>query len=615
MIKLTLAYIILCGSLTSLLGQEAVTGLITERNIRSAWEKLDKRKGLAAADTLELPFFDDFSKVSVFPDQKKWQDNYVFINNTYSVNQRTVGIATFDALDNSGKLYETALSTQFPADKLTSKPINLNYPASDNIYLSFFYEKGGLADQPEAGDSLTLQFFAPAEGIWYSAWKGPDTSVTGFKPVILKINDQRFLRKGFRFRFSNYASLSSVITDPAMAGNCDQWNIDYVQLGRNRNDADTIPADVAFTLPVRSVLQTYESMPWKQFRQVYLSEMGPWITSHYFNNDKITRNVTRDFEIFDVYKNTIAHSFTAGAVNIPAATASDYNATLLYTFNTDNNDSALFRIKSILTTDAFDRKENDTITYMQRFGKTFSFDDGSAESGYGINGQGSRNAMVAYKFKSFIEDTLRAVQICFNDSYQNANQRAFDLMVWDDNAGVPGNVIYSQQEMMVTKGDDINGFYTYILNDPQAVNGDFYVGWKQRSEYFLNAGFDLNTLHGGKQFYWLNNWNVSQAKGSLMIRPVFGPKISSTGISDLKPASKMVKVWPNPAKEYIKIDAGDMLLQSSPVVRIFDLQGRELIKTTYSENTDISSLPDGLYIVVININGRSAVYSRFVKSR
>ena len=39
-----------------------------------------------------------------------------------------------------------------------------------------------------------------------------------------------------------------------------------------------------------------------------------------------------------------------------------------------------------------------------------------------------------------IEDTLRAIKICFNDSYLDANKRAFDLMVWDDNNGIPGNV-------------------------------------------------------------------------------------------------------------------------------------------------------------------------------
>ena len=54
-----------------------------------------------------------------------------------------------------------------------------------------------------------------------------------------------------------------------------------------------------------------------------------------------------------------------------------------------------------LITDEFDPKGNDTIHYNQVFNNYFAFDDGSSEGGYGINGQGSRNAMVAYRFKSF----------------------------------------------------------------------------------------------------------------------------------------------------------------------------------------------------------------------
>ena len=276
-------------------------------------------------------------------------------------------------------------------------------------------------------------------------------------------------------------------------------------------------------LSLRSVLKRYEAMPWKQFRQVYLQEMGSSIPVHYRNNDTIVRNVTRNFEIWDVYKNMQSHSFSAGATNVQPRTDVDYNANLIYTFNTDNPDSALFRITCSLKTDEFDPKSNDTIIYYQTFKNYFAFDDGSSEGGYGINGLGSRNAMFAYRFTSFMPDTLRAIAICFNDSYLDANKRAFDIMVWDDNNGFPGNVIYSREEVMVEKGTGINGFYNYHIPQGVVVNGVFYVGWKQRSETFLNAGFDINTPHKGKQFYWLNgDWNQSQVNGSVMIRPVIG---------------------------------------------------------------------------------------------
>ena len=118
--------------------QEVVTGLQSNRSISNAWSKLEKSKRLATIDTLGLPFFDDFSGHSIYPDSKNWTDNFVFINNTYSDRQITAGIATFDALDNSGRLYTTASSSGFKADQLTSQPINLNYNSSDNLWLSFF---------------------------------------------------------------------------------------------------------------------------------------------------------------------------------------------------------------------------------------------------------------------------------------------------------------------------------------------------------------------------------------------------------------------------------------------------------------------------------------------
>lgn len=598
--------------------QEVVTGLSRNIYLQANKSLSESTKSTQSADTLELPFFDDFSDSYIYPDSKRWEDKFAFINNTYSVKQISSGVATLDALDSDGRLYETASSFVFEADHLTSKPINLNYNSDDNIYLSFFYEAGGLSDKPEPGDSLVLQFWAPAEQEWFRIWKAPLNETNGFRPVIINIADSRFLKKGFRFRFINHASLSSAVSDPSMAGNSDIWNIDYILLDKNRHPADTIPPDVAFTLPVRSVLKTYEEMPWNQFRQVFLSEMGPYITINYRNNDRIVRNVTRSFQITDVYNNSVVHSFTAGATNIDSGAVVTYNAGLIYTFNSSSTDSALFRIKCYLTTDAFDKKQNDTIIYYQRFGRCFAYDDGTSEGGYGISGLGSRNAMLAYRFKSFIPDTLRAVQICFNDSYQNANQRAFDLMVWDNNQGVPGNVIYTQEDMVVKQGESINGFYTYVLDKPVEIIGDFFVGWRQRSETFLNAGFDLNTPHNGRQLYYLNGeWNVSQMPGSVMIRPVFGPEIKSSDINNPVYNEMRIKIWPNPASEYIYISIGNQPLVSDIGITITDLAGRIILKSNCynSDRLDISALPAGIYFVSVSAKSKILGTTRLVISR
>ena len=619
MLKRIILYIVFLSSwLVYTQGQEVITGLQSNRSIINSREIFRESKGLSSNDTLALPFFDDFSGHSVFPDRKNWTDNYVFINNTYSDRQITAGIATFDALDNTGRLYSEANSTGFEADHLTSQPINLKYTAADNIWLSFFYQAGGLADPPEKNDSLTLQFFAPVEKKWYSVWRVEGSLDERFKPANIRINNDRFLQKGFQFRFVNYASLSTNLADPSMVGNSDIWNLDYVLLNKNRNAGDTIFADVAYTLPLRSLLKSHEAMPWKQFKQVYLQEMGSSILVHYRNNDTITRNVTRNFEIWDVYKNSEANFFSAGATNIGPLTNVDYRANLVYTYNTSNNDSALFRITASLKTDNFDPKGNDTLIYYQIFKNYFAFDDGSSEGGYGINGLGSRNAMVAYKFESFMPDTLRAVNICFNDSYLEANKREFDLVVWDNDNGVPGNILYTKEAVMVEQGNVINGFYTYTIPEGVPVNGTFYVGWKQLSESFLNVGYDVNTPNAGKQLYWLNGiWSQSQEPGTIMIRPVVGSPLTITAIKDIHYNNnrKSLNIWPNPAKDYITIDPGELQLSGLSYISLIDLNGHELMKIPFSEKVDISSLHDGMYFLVISINGMPVSYNRIIKTR
>ncbi len=623
MIRLPVIFLILLNvCLVRLSAQEVVTGLQSDYRIVSSKIRQERSKGINAVDTVDLPFFEDFSGHSIYPDSTKWLDDFVFINNTYSDKQITIGIATLDAIDNSGRLYEEASSTGFKADELTSQPVNLNYTPFDNVWFSFYYQAGGLSDMPELNDSLTLQFLAPEENKWYSVWKAePPDSNNLFRPVMIKVDQPAFLKQGFRFRFINYATLSANSSDPSMIGNCDIWNIDYILLDRNRHEGDTVFSDVAFRLPLRSILNTHEAMPWKQFRQVFLQEMGSVIPVHYRNNDIIVRNVTRDFEILDVYQNTLSHSFSAGATNIDPLSNVSYEANLIYTFNTSNEDSALFRVKAFLKTDEFDPKENDTLVYFQNFSNYFAFDDGSSEGGYGINGLGSRNAMAAYRFASYVQDTIRAIKICFNDSYQNTNKRAFDLMIWDDNNGVPGNVLYTKEEVMVEQGEFINGFYTYLIPEGVVINNNFYVGWKQRSETFLNAGFDVNTPHAGKQLYWINGlWQESQVQGSIMIRPVLGEPLRITGIKDvfkdvIKRNLSQIKIWPNPAHDYIRIDGSDIQLKESVFIRIIDLNGHELIKVPFREQIDISSLHEGIYTVVILIDGVPAALSRLIKIR
>ena len=153
---------------------------------------------LKNSDTLELPFLDDFSKTYVYPDSTLWADNYVFVNNDFGLNPPTIGVATFDMLDEKGRIYEDASSSGFYADTLTSFPINTDYPGDTTIILSFWYQPKGVANNaPEAGDSLLLQFYSPVTGEWYKVWSAEGADVYYFKPVFIRL-DSIFFGKRFQ---------------------------------------------------------------------------------------------------------------------------------------------------------------------------------------------------------------------------------------------------------------------------------------------------------------------------------------------------------------------------------------------------------------------------------
>jgi len=605
---------LLLSSLFSSMGaQEVVTGPAGNHLLKGSAAAKYFQASKSLTDTLELPFTDDFSGRLPWPDSARWADYNVFINNTFTVNQLTMGVATFDLLDSEGRLYATAEEWGFEADRLTSRHINLNYPASDSIWLSFLYQPGGIGDAPEAGDSLTLQFWSPVTGAWVPVWKTEGTTVHPFRQVMIPVTDDIFLKKGFRFRFRAWGSLSQA-TDPAMKSSGDNWHIDCVRLGRNREYTDTVLHDVAFTLPVRSLLKNHEQMPLRHFSQIYLSEMGSFIPVTYLNNDTITRNVTRQFEIRNMKTGSVVHSFSGGAVNTSRGVVTAYSAPLFFTYPVTGPDTISYEVKSHLITDLFDRKQNDTITSIQEFANTFAYDDGTAEAGYGINGQGSRNAMVAVRFRAYVEDSLRAVAIAFNDSYLNSNLRAFDIAVWDNNGGTPGNLIYLKEEVLVEQGEGMNGYHLYVLDDPVYIDNVFFVGWKQRSETFLNAGLDLNTPHLGRQYYWLNgSWYQSQVEGSLMIRAVTGPKIPPTGIGDITDRGARIKVYPNPVTQYLTIDAGEQF-SGTLTHTILDLSGRTVIKVTGENVIDVGMLKPGIYFVITTHRGAAIGSTRFIRA-
>jgi len=184
--------------------QEYISGIKINAQVKEkAEQKLVFNKNKSS---LELPFWDDFSDSQIYPKADLWQDNYVYINSTLATNSPSIGVATFDAIDNKGAVYEHAdYLTPFVADTLTSQAINLNFPSENSIFLSFYYRPsidedfGDVGAQPEEQDSLILEFYAPEEDLWYNVWSKEGNNNPDFQFVILNIIEDKFLKDGFKF--------------------------------------------------------------------------------------------------------------------------------------------------------------------------------------------------------------------------------------------------------------------------------------------------------------------------------------------------------------------------------------------------------------------------------
>ncbi|MCF0206796.1 MAG: T9SS type A sorting domain-containing protein, partial [Bacteroidales bacterium] len=566
------------------------------------------------SDTLELPFFDDFSASHVYPDSTKWTDKYAFINNAYCSNPISYGVASLDAINQYGAVYpHLPIGMSEIADYLTSKPINLERNAEDSIYLSFFYQCGGKGNTPENRDSLVVQFYSVEDDEWTSVWHvAGGSNMDNFEMVLIPIADEIWLKKGFQFRFLNYASISSNY-EPSWQSNADIWNIDFVFIDANRNINDTIVEDVTMAKNVGPFLKKFSSMPWSHFLEISdkNSIIHDSISFVYNNWQQTQQNINRQYDVFDASETSslitareyIDNHCGDDSENAEPNSSTEYRKRFCYKFNEESYnllDSATFLIRANIKTDNVQEREfyrwNDTVRYYQEFKNYYSYDDGTAEKGYGISGQGTANSSLAYQFESYKTDTLFGAYIYFNRTLNDGNQKYFYLTVWEDNNGEPGDTIVSRMGVRPIFSNEINGFIYYPLDTAIVIqkNTKFYVGWIKTTNDMLNCGLDTDTdAHEHIYFNVSGYWEQSIISGALMIRPVFGYEIRHHMHIPTQQMASDFEVYPNPAQDMIYISS-DTEYDS---ISIFDNLGR-LVKTASHEAAiSVSDLPQGTYFV------------------
>jgi hypothetical protein len=427
-----------------------------------------------------------------------------------------------------------------------------------------------------------------------------DSTGKYFKQVLLPITNPDYLNAGFQFRFRNLASMGNNSL-PGWLGNVDQWNIDYVKLNINRTSSDTLLKDVAFACSAPTTLKHYQTMPWSQFKGHQAAELTDSLTILLTNLDNITKNTSYVYDV-NATSGSLVHHYDGGSFNIDPYSSNGYQTyqpharpPIQFTYPEDSQDSASFTTTHIFKEagGADQNNFNDTIRYSQNFFNYFSYDDGTAENGFGLSPAGSK---LAYKFVLNTPDTLRAVNMFFNRTLDNANLQYFWLTVWNDNNGQPGSVIYEQNSMRPVFGDSLNQFRTYAFNQPIALSGTFYIGWRQTTDDNLNVGFDRNHDASSKIFYNSDGtWSNTIYSGALMMRPMLGKSFSGVKIEEQ--AQTKISIFPNPVTgKTFSVTMDDNF--ASYRYRITDLAGR-IVAEQQLETQNGIDLQAGLYIITV----------------
>lgn len=565
--------------------------------------KINKNKQKKAENLLELPFFDDFTHHDKgIADPEKWTGNNVFINNNLAYYPPSFGVATFDAVKNSGEFYSGAdYNTEFYADTLTSLPINLYYPDNETIFLSFYYQPQGISDKPETEDSLFLDFYSPLNDEWINIWKKEGSMNQSFKQHIIQVSGNEYLQEGFQFRFRNKASLGTGSV-PDIVANCDFWHIDYIKLDKNRNESDTINHDIAFQYPVNFLFNNYQLLPNEHAKKaIENNELTLSYEITYRNNDNKIR-LLDSLSLYIQADNKNKEKIYIGSYNFHGyTTVENNNDNLSYTFPIPEGNETDYALSIKLVTDEYDVKSNNLSTITKKFSNEYAIDDGTAEAGYGIGGEGTQQAMVACKFYTHKTDYLKGVNISFNPVFANRQAQYFYLMVWNQNSetGLPGELIYEKEGLQVNKSN-FNEFNFYEFDSLFTVTDTFFIGWRKTVTEILNVGIDISTKNINNKFYNINGyWSNSQIQGQLLFRPVFG-KNNTTEITEQSTNNEHLKVYPNPVNDILTLEFESDSRIFQKQIYIFNGIGKLVDKYIIdgeNYNIDVKKYPEGIYYI------------------
>lgn len=471
------------------------------------------------------------------------------------------------------------------------------------------------------------------EYVWEKVWSAEGMSLEEFQAttgkdfvqVMMPIIDTNYFTNNFQFRFRNYVSIADDI-HPTWKSNVDQWNLDYVYLNYDRKNSDTTYRKLVFSERAPSFLKKYEVMPYKQYRTGSpTNTLKPDFEMFISNLDKVGHNTKYSYSMQQV-NGSYSTYYDGGSCNLPpffsfgfqnceTGCGAAHACPPTYPFNVDFNiDTASYIIKHYISDSSETNILVDSTTYHQGFYNYYAYDDGTPERGYGNDFAG---AMVGYRFSLNTPDTIYGVQIYFNKTLNNNNEIPFDLLVFQDNNGKPGEIALRQENLEPKWNDGLYKFYTYLFDEPKVLSGTFYVGWEQFESGSLNVGFDTHANSANNLFFTADDvWYQSSFEGSLMMRPIIGSIGGEYvfGTDENRVLVSNIKLYPNPAQSNFSVDLTNVSHVEEAIISIFNIYGAKVFSQKgVSGKFDISNLSRGIYIVKI-ADGKSVFSSKLLKN-
>lgn len=541
---------------------------------------------------------------------KLWLNTQAYHNYRLAVNPWSLGVVSFDGLDENGYPYLFGSTTTMTCDTLLSKPIDMTFVnVSDSVYFSFLYQTEGFGDAPEVGDSLFLEFYSPSSLEWTRVWRAGGGPMQDFQVAHVKVVNPIFFQKGFQFRFMNYGS---------PAGFLDHFHIDYVNLRQFSGFQDTLFKDFAFGYPISTLLKDYISVPWKHYRNNAAGKMGSEVRVDVRNGSELTEN-NQNGNVLILLDNVAQGNhqlngtlLSGGNINYAPRTSytslHDFSSGYAYDETLANDTMAIYDWIANASAQFPSYPQNDSTFGQQIFKNYYAYDDGTAEKAYGVTGQ---QGLLAIQFKAYQPDSLIGLDIHFVPSVVDVSNNLFLLAVWNDNNGAPGAKVYEDEFFFPRQPKYTsarNKFTTYVFKDTMkvGVGETFYIGMRQIDEERLNIGFDMNHDNSDKIFWSVdggNQWNNASFPGSVMMRPLVTSKLDYTlNITHFKESETPdFSIYPNPASSIFSVDFCESQREAS--IHVMDMNGRMLIQGNVMQHYDVTRLKAGIYFVRMINNG------------